>query len=452
MSDIAVMKDFTKGKIAKPLMTFAIPMLIGNTLQQLFSIIDAIIVGRYVGGGALAAVGVSLSIVFFLAAVTIGLTTGAAVLIAQFYGAKQLVKLKKAVSVSIIFLAGLSFVLTAVGIIFAPQLLRILNTDPEIFDDALMYLRIMMSGLIFMVFYNMYTAYMRALGETRRPLYILVFSVILSGVLTVYLVAVLDMGVFGAAISTIFSQFIAAALSYLYARRKMKLLIIEKLSFDSELFWLIIKYGAPAAVQMSAVTLSQMLITRLINEFGQAAMAGITAVSRIDAFATMPVATLSMAMSTFVAQNMGANLEARAIRGFKIMSVYMVACALAISAVLMVFAPQLIALFIDHNDANRAEILSVGQEYLGIMVMFYIVFAILFSFNGFYRGVGDAVIAMVFPVVSLIIRTVFAYALVRLAGMGPEALAWSIPIGWGIGSVLSWVYYKKRRWVGKVAV
>jgi len=445
------MKDFTSGSISKPLMAFAAPMIIGNLFQQLYSIVDAIVVGRYVGGGALAAVGISMNMVMFIVSILIGLTTGASVVISQFFGAKEYDKLKSTVSVSIIFMAGLSVVLTVLGLVFAPHLLRMLNTDPMIFDDALLYMRILMSGIVFPVFYNMYTAYLRALGDSRRPLYILIFTVILSGVLTLYLVIIRGMGVAGAAASTIFSQFVATILCILYARRYVPLLQIKKLTFDYKLFRLIIRYGAPAALQMSIVSLASLFITRLINSFGPAAMAGITAVGRIDQLAIMPVGTLSMAMSTFVAQNMGAGLEDRARKCFRITMVYMLVFAIGISIVLMAFGPELISLFLNQEDINSPEILRIGTSYLNIMVVFYFLFAFLFAFNGFFRGVGDATIAMVFPVVSLTIRTLSAYGMVNFLGMGPEALAWSIPIGWLISSAASCVYYKKRLWVGKVA-
>jgi len=445
------MKDFTEGSISKPLLAFATPMIIGNLFQQLYSIVDAIIVGRFVGGGALAAVGISMNMVMLVVSVLIGLTTGAAVAISQFFGAKQENKLKDTVSVSIILMTGLSVVLTIAGVIFAPQLLRLLNTDPEIFDDALLYMRILMSGVVFPIFYNMYTAYLRALGDSRRPLYILIFTVTLSGVLTLYLVIVRGLGVAGAAASTIFSQFVALVLCYLYVHRYVPLLQIKRLTFDYKLLRLILKYGTPAALQMSFVSLSVLFITGLINTFGPAAMAGITAVSRIDALAIMPISTLGMAMSTFVAQNMGAGKEDRAIKSFRLTMVYMLIFAVCVSALLMAFAPEIISLFLSPGDISSSEILEIGTNYLSIMVMFYFLFAILFAFNGFFRGVGDATIAMVFPVISLSIRTLSAYGMVLFLGMGPEALAWSIPIGWSLSSFSSWIYYRKRLWVGKVA-
>ena len=445
------MNDFTKGSISKQLIAFAVPMLIGNLFQQLYNIADALIVGRFVSGVALAAVGVSMNIAMFFIAALIGLTNGAAIVIAQFFGAKQIDRLKDTVSVSIVFYLVLSVLLSVLGITFAPQLLNMLDVSPYIFDDALTYLRIIMGGMIFPVFYNMYIAYLRALGDTRRPLYILIFTVVLNAGLTLLCVVVLNMGVMGAALSTVFSQMLATVLCYLYIRRFAPLLNVKKLFFDIKLFRTILKYGLPAALQLSFLSLAGLFITRLINYFGPAAMAGITAVTRIDALAIMPIATLGMALSTFVAQNMGAGNEERARKSFRVSLIYMVSFSVAISAILMIFAPQLISLFLNPGDADSAEILRVGQEYLNIMVIFYFLFAILFAYNGFFRGVGDAIIAMVFPVLSLTIRTISAYALVFFVGMGPEALAWSIPIGWGVNCILSVIYYKKRLWAGKLA-
>ena len=445
------MRDLTRGSISKQLVSFAAPMLIGNLFQQLYSIVDALVVGRYVGGGALAAVGVSMGVIGFLTSMLIGLVTGSSIVISQFYGAKQHDRLKSTVSVSIIFLAGLSVLISVLGVVFAPQVLQLLNADPEILDDALTYMRIIMGGMVFSIFYNMQVAYLRALGDTRIPLFILIFTVCLSGALTFYCVIVLEMGVFGAAISTVFAQMIAMLLCYLYTRRRVPLLLVEKLAFDFGLFKTILRYGIPASLQFSFVTFAHLLITRLINSFGYPAMAAITAVGRIDSLAIMPIATISMALSTFVAQNMGADLEDRAKKGMRVAIIYMLAFAVCISIILMSFAPQLISLFLNQGDANSTEILDIGRNYMSIMVIFYFLFAILFGFNGFFRGVGDAVIAMVFPIISLSCRTASAYILVLYVGMGPEALAWSIPIGWGVSGIIAFIYYKKRLWVGKLA-
>jgi len=430
---------------------FAVPMLIGNLFQQMYSVVDMIVVGRFVSGDALAAVGVSMSIVTFIVSVFIGLNTGASILISQFFGAKDFDRLKNTVAVSILVLLCMSAVIMVVATPLSPVLLRLLKTNDDIFEDSVVYLRILMVGIFFPVMYNMYTAYLRALGDSRRPLYILIFATILNVGLDLFFVIILDMGVAGAAIATVIAQTLAAVVCFLYATRYVPLLRVNRLFYDGALARLILKYGTPAALQLSIVSFAQLTITRLINSFGSAAMAGITAATRIDQFAILPIQNISMAMATFVAQNMGADLEGRAQKGFRTALLYMIGCALIMTALLLVFRYQLMALFVDYGDRSAPEILRIGGEYLNIMVIFYFMFAFLFAFNGFLRGVGDAMMAMVFPVISLTTRTVSAYALVGLAGMGPEALSWSIPIGWGVSSFLSWLYYKKRLWVGKVA-
>jgi Na+-driven multidrug efflux pump len=216
------------------------------------------------------------------------------------------------------------------------------------------------------------------------------------------------------------------------------------------MFRAILKYGAPAAIQMSLVSLAMLTVTRLINGFGATAAAGVTAANRIEQFAMMPIMTMSMALSTFVAQNMGAGKEARAISGMRSSALFMVGLSVVLSTVILTFGPQIMSLFLDADDALSPGILGIGVEYLNIISMFYFLFAFLFAFNSFFRGAGDAIIAMVFPVVSLTLRTVSAYMMVGFLDMGPEALAWSIPIGWGITSLASFVYYKRRLWVGKV--
>jgi putative MATE family efflux protein len=443
------LKDFTSGNATRQILLFSLPMLIGNLFQQLYSMADAVVIGRYVGGTALAAVGVAINILFFLLAVLMGLTTGASVIISQFYGARQYDRIERTVSTSIIFFAVLSAVITVLGVAGTPFLLRLLNASPEILDDATLYCRILMTGMVFPIFFNMYTAYLRALGDSRSPLYILIICTLLNIALDLLFVLQFQLGVLGVAVATVITQAAATVLCFLYTRHAVPLLRVTRMELDWELLRAIIKYGFPAALQLSLVTLANLTITRLINSFGTAAMAGITAAAKIDQLAIMPVSTVSMALSTFVAQNLGASREERAKKGFYSSLLLMVAVAVGISGLLILFGPQLISLFLNQDDAYTAEILRVGLEYLNILVAFYFLFAFLFAFNGFYRGAGDAVMAMVFPVGSLTIRTVSAYALVDFAGMGPKALAWSIPIGWGLCSLASWFYYRSRRWAGK---
>ncbi len=444
------MKDFTSGSATRQILLFSIPMLVGNLFQQVYSMADAIVVGRFVGGTALAAVGVAMSVLQFLLSVLIGLTTGASVIIAQLYGARQHDKLRGTVSTSVVFLAGFALLLTALGLVFTPLLLRALNAPPAIFGDAALYMRVIIAGMVFPVFYNMYTAYLRALGDSRNPLFILIFCTLFNIGLDLLFVARFHWGVAGAAVATVIAQAASALLCWLYVRRRVPLLRVGKLVFQREAFRDILRYGTPAALQLSLVSLANLSITRLINSFGEVTMAGVTAATKIDQFATMPVVNLNMALSTFVAQNLGAGLEARAKKGFRSSLVLMLAVSVCISGLLIALGPQLLSQFVNPDDANRAAILETGLGYMNIMVLFYVLFAFLFGFNGFFRGAGDAVIAMVFPVVSLSVRTLSAHLLVHLAGMGAEALAWSIPIGWGLTALASWGYYRGNWWRGKV--
>lgn len=446
------MQDFTKGNITKQILLFSLPMLIGNVFQQLYSMVDAMVVGRYVGGGALGAVGASMPLINFLVGALIGLTTGASVVISQFYGAKEEVQLKRSVSTSAVFLAGLSVVIAAIGVLFTPIFLRWLSTPEDIFDMAVGYLRICLGGMLFPIFYNMYTAYMRALGDSKSPLYILIFSTILNIALDLWFVAGLGWGVDGAAWATILSQAVSCVACVLYANRYVPILKIQKLIFDRKLFGSILRYSIPAAMQISLTSLASLTIMRLVNFFGSLATAGYTAALKLDQFALMPLQNISMATSTFVGQNMGAGQPDRAKRGFRASMLFMIGIGLFVSLFVILFGKGLIGIFVDKADVDTGTIISIGNDYLTVIALFYTLHAIFFAFNGFFRGVGDAVIVMALTIVSLTIRAVFSYLLVSNFDMGPEAVAWSIPIGWGLCSLFAWFYYHKGFWKGKVAV
>jgi Na+-driven multidrug efflux pump len=306
-----------------------------------------------------------------------------------------------------------------------------------------------MIGMIFTIFFNMYTAYLRALGNSKGPLYILMFCTLLNIVLDLSFVLFFGMGIFGVALATVIAQACSALFCFLYTKKYAPLLKVSKLSFDPVLMRMILKFGFPAAIQLSLVSMAQLTITRLINSFGTAAMAGITAASKIDQLATLSVSNFAMALSTFVGQNIGASQEDRARKGLRSAIIFTISLAVVITGFLTVFAPQLVTFFVGEGDAHTSNIILVGKNYLTISVRFYVLFAVLFSFNGFFRGCGDAVMAMAFPVISLALRTISAYMLVNFAGMGSEALAWSVGIGWGLTGLGSILYYKTNKWQGK---
>ncbi len=445
------MQDFTRGPVARQLLKFSLPMLIGNLFQQFYSMADAAVVGRYVGGEALAAVGACMAIFNLLLAVLFGLTTGASVLISQFYGAGQHDALRRTVSTSIVCMGAFGLVLCIGSWLGAPQFLQWLNVPETVFPDALSYLRIGIAGCMFPLFYNMYTAYLRALGDSRYPLYILIFCTALNVGLDLLFVVRFHLGVAGAAYATILSQALSTLWCYLYAKRSMPLLHVSKLVFDGKLCRSLLQYSVPSAVQFSLVSVAGLSIQSLVNGFGAVAMAGFSAALRVDSFAMMPVANLSSAVSTFVGQNMGAGQEARAKRGLYVTLCLSVGLAVATSLLVLLFGQQMIGAFLKPDDPQRAAILQVGTSYLSVIVMFYVLFGVFFSFTGFFRGVGDALIVMILTITSLSLRAVISQLLSRYMGLGVEAIAWSIPIGWGLCSAFSWLYYKRRWWAGKLA-
>ncbi len=446
------MNNFTKGNVTKQIILFSLPLLLGNIFQQAYNMVDAIIVGRFVGADALASVGVSSQVISFLLSIIMGLAVGASVAISQFYGAEQNDNLKRTVSTSIISLTVLVAIVSTIGYIFAPFFLTLLKTPLTIFDDAISFLRIMMIGLIFILFYNLFAAYLRALGDSRNPLFFLIIASVLNVILDILFVAYFGFGVNGAAIATVISQGLSALLCFLYIRKNVPLLNIRKkdLKFDYKLFLITLKYSIPAAIQYSIVSLASLTIQRLVNSFGENTIAGFTAATKIDSFATMPVASISMAISTFVAQNMGANQMDRAKKGFHKALLLSLGYGIAISIIAIIFGRELIGIFV--TGETIPEVLKVGTGYLAIMAMFYFLFAIFFSFNGFFRGAGDAVVVMALTIISLTIRSFMAHLLVYKFNFGPNAVAWSIPIGWGFCCILCFLYYKFNLWKGKIAI
>ena len=445
-------QDFTRGNATRQIIGFSLPMLVGNLFQQFYSIADAMIVGRLVSGDALAAVGASMPLQMFFLGGLIGLTTGASVVISQLFGAHDEERLKRAVSTSILFLTFFGLILSVIGVVFAPQLMRLLSTPQEVFDDAVIFFRIGMAGTLFQMVYNVYSAYLRALGDAKTPLWFLLISILLNLILVLLFVAAFHMGVAGAALATVLAQFLAGLACYVYASKRVPLLRVTKWIFDRELLSIVLRYSLPAAVQFSLTSLASLTIIRGVNSFGARGGAGYAAATRIDQFATMPLSNVSMAISTFVGQNMGAGLESRAKQGLKSGLISMMVVGVVISALALFLGRWLIGQFVDPMDAHFTEIVSVGVNYLSVIALFYILFSVFFAFNGFFRGVGDAVVVMALTITSLTIRAVSAYLLVDFAGMGPEAVAWSIPIGWGLCSLFAWFYYQRRFWAGKTIV
>lgn len=439
------MIDMTKGGTVRLILVFTIPMFIGSVFQQLYNVTDSIIVGRFLGKEALAAVGASFPIMFLLIALTMGTTMGITVLISQNYGAKNFEKVKVCIETAYIFLVIMAVLVTATGLILDEFILRLLKTPPEIFDNAKLYINILFGGLILMFGYNSISAILRGLGDSRTPLVLLIISAFTNIGLDLLFIIVFKWGVWGAAFATVLAQGLSFLGGIVYLQRINPLFKVNylKLRFDRDIFINSIKIGLPTGVQQMMVAAGMMALTRIVNHFGTDAIAAFTAAGRIDSFAMMPAMNLSMAMSTFVGQNIGAGKHDRVKSAIKTGMLMSLAIACVISIVVITFSYPLLKLF-----TNDPTVVSIGHDYLLIVGGFYITFMMMFIFNGALRGAGDTLIPMFITLCSLwLIRVpVSAFLSTRI---GTDGIWWGIPIAWVFGALFSGLYFASGRWKKK---
>lgn len=443
-----MLKDMTKGSAGKLIFAFAMPMLIGNIFQQLYNMVDSIVVGRYVGSEALAAVGTSFPIIFLLVSLVNGLTNGSGIIISQFFGANQPDKVRKAASTALIFQTVGGIALSLVGIALARPFLELLRTPAEIIDASATYMRIYFYGLIFMFTYNTLASILRALGDSRTPLYFLIVAAVINTVLDVLFVAKLGWGVAGVAWATLIAQAISSLLCLVFVYRRVPLLALkrEELIFDREIFSMMLRVGIPSALQQSVVSVGFMSVQGLINSHGAVTMAAYTAASRLDSLATMPVQNFGMALATYTGQNIGADQIDRVRQGLRATLLMVAAMCVVASLVVFLVGAQLIQIFI---SAEETEVISRGVDYLRIVAVFYISFSMMSIMNGLLRGAGDTTVTMITSFVDLGTRVVLAYWLASMPAFGYKGIWWAKPIGWTVSAVIPTVRYLSGAWKDK---
>ena len=444
--------DFLTGNPGRVVLVFAIPMLIGNIFQQLYSTVDTIIVGNFVGKNAVAAVGGTFSIQFLVLSLAMGFTTGMSVVISQLYGAKDYIRLKRAFSTSAIFSIALSFVLGIVGIlVINPLLTYMLQTPAEIYEGSYIYLFITFAGYPFTLLYNMYAAVLRAVGDSKTPLYFLIIAAITNIILDLVFVVMFDMGVAGVAIATMIAQAFSCVCCHIYVGRKYEIfkLTKETLVFDTELLKGIIRYGVPSAIQQSVLSLNFMVVQRFVNFFGADMTAAFSVVNKIENFVTMPQMNLAMALSMFAGQNIGAGEEERAKQGVKDVLKMQTAFWLVILFVLPMIAGGLIHLFGMGDDAH---VMSIGVQAIKLCSKLYILFGFMQTFSNFLRGVGDAKYSMVTTICMILIRLPFTYLLVHIVQYGEMSIWLGMGMGWLTVMTMNIVRYYRGGWRGKAFV
>ncbi len=444
------MKDLTTGDETRQLIWFAVPMLLGNVFQQFYNMVDSFVVGRFIGTDALAAVGTSFPIIFFMLALILGVTMGSTVLISQFFGARDMESLQKVVTTSYIFLFVAGSIMSVVGVLAAPFILKAMAVPPEVLPEATSYLRIIFGGMLATFGYNGVAAMLRGLGDSKTPLYILIAATLLNVVLDLVFVVVFHWGVAGAAWATIISQGLSfiGALIVLDTRNKYVRLDFRRLVWDKPIFRQMLRIGLPTGLQQTLVSLGMMVLSRIVNEYGPLTMAAYTAAARIDSIAAMPAMNLSQAVTTFTGQNMGAGKAERVKRGHLSAIVVSTVISLVIGVLVVVFGKQLMSIF-----TTDPQVIAIGYEYFLIVGFFYTIFGVMFINNGVMRGAGDVFIPMINTLLALwIVRVPCALLFTKVFGMGSAGIWWSIPAGWMVGFIFSTWYYLSGKWKTKTIV
>ena len=443
---IVLITDMTEGKPGRMLWRFSIPMLASVMFQQFYNIADSVIAGRYAGEDALAAVGASYPITLIVMAVAVGCNVGCSVVVSQLFGEKDMTQLKTAVTTALFAVAGLSLLLTALGLGLSMPMMRALNTPANIFDDGALYLGIYIGGLPFLFLYNVCTGVFTALGDSRTPLYFLIGSSLGNIALDLWFVIAFDMGVVGVAWATFLAQGVSSVLALLALARAVHSIPTDEKPkrFSLPMLGRLSRMAVPSILQQSFVSVGNLFIQSLINGYGSAVIAGYSAAIKLNTFALTCFNTLGNGLSNFTAQNVGAGLTARVKKGFLAGVVMAVCVAAPFVALYLGWGDGMIRLFLPAGADSGATALAVGRRFLLLISPFYPMIAVKLMGDAVLRGAGAVGYFMITTFTDLVLRVVLSYLF--SPALGTDGIWFSWPIGWGIAAVLSCVFYFSGVW------
>ena len=436
--------SLTEGSIWKAMLLFALPVFLGNVFQQLYNAFDAWCVGNYIGDDALAAVSSSGSLIFMMVSFFNGVAMGAGVVIARAFGARQYDTMRKAIHTAIAFGLVTGAILTVAGVALTPTILRWMGTPAEVLPQSIEYFRYYFCGAIFTVMYNIFVGILHAVGDSRHPLYYLIFAAFVNVVLDMVFVAGLRLGVGSAAIATTISQGVSAFLCLVHLLRvdapyRVRL---KEIRFHKDSLVQIVRYGLPSGVQNSVIALANVFVQSNINSFGKAAMAGCGSYSKLEGFAFLPVTCFTQALSTFVGQNLGAGKHDRVKKGVAFGVICSCSMAGLISAVSYAFAPQLIGFFSETQEA-----IDFGTAHMRTICPFFFLLAFSHCIAGVMRGAGKASVPM-FTMLGCwcIFRVTYISVAVRYVNQ-LTTVSWAYPITWTLSSIVFLIYFLKGNWI-----
>ncbi len=427
----------------KALIWFAFPIILGNFFQQTYTMIDSVIVGRYVSQNALAAVGASYSLTNIFISIATGGGMGASIVVSRYFGSKDYKKMKTAVYTALIFFLSASLLLSCFGLLFSKKIMLLLNTPSDILNAALSYLNIYFMGLPFLFMYNVLSSMFNALGKSRIPLCFLIFSSIFNIVLDIFMVRQLNMGIAGVAWATLIAQGISAILSFFTLRSELKKMKSENpCVIDFTELSSMVKIAIPSVLQQSTISIGMILVQSVINVFGAEVVAGFSAAMRIESLCIVPMLGIGNAISSYTAQNIGASQEERVIMGYHVANKLVIFCGMLILIILELFHEPIIFSFMGKEGTPLA--LSIGNSYLKFMGFFFFLIGFKVSVDGLLRGAGDMKMFTIANIANLFIRVLVAKIFAPRFGV---FMIWTaVPFGWFVNWLISFLQYRTEKW------
>ena len=442
--------DMTVGSPTKHILFFALPLLIGNVFQQLYNMVDSIIVGNYVGANALAAVGTCGSMGFFCFSLSAGLSIGIGIVVSQFFGAKNEKMVRLTIGSSIFILTAASLIISILGYVLAPYALKLLNCPPSIMPESIIYMRTTMFGLIFVAYYNGVASILRALGDSKSPLYFLILSSIINLVLDLVFVLACGWGVFGVALATCISQAASAITSMIYAWKKVEYFRLSKEEFrpNGRIIKSSLKIGIPVALQNCLISISMMVLQGIVNTFGETVMAAYTIVMRVEQLVQQPYSSVAAAITNFSGQNLGAGQMERVKKGFHRGTVMVLIFSLLMIPLFWIFGNNIIGFFVD----NEADVIAIGSKALRITSICYFMLGMIYVPRAVLNGCGDSGFAMINGITEIAGRIGFAPLLTRIPALGFWGIWVTTGITWTITALVCVLRYKSGIWKRKGVV
>ncbi len=435
-------KDLTQGNVTRNMLLFAGPMILGNLLQQFYNIADSLIVGRFLGPDALAAVGSAYTLMTFLTSILIGMCMGSGALFSYYFGKKEETKMKDCMRLSFLLTGGATLLLNVLVMLFCDPILRLLQVPAELLEMMHTYVWIIFMGLIFVFFYNYFTYLLRAVGNSVVPLYFLGATALLNVVLDIVFVVACKWGIAGAAAATVIAQALSGMglMAYTWMKEPNLRFDLRRFSFSKDTAGVeILRFAFSSSIQQSVMNFGILMIQGLVNSFGAQVMAAFAAAVKIDSFAYMPAQEFGNAFSLFISQNHGAGENARVRQGMKSAVRVSMAFCVAISLLVFVLAPYLMLLFI---DPAKTAIIAIGAGYLRVEGAFYCGIGVLFLLYGYYRGINRPEMSLVLTIISLGTRVILAYVLAPIPQIGVTGIWSAIPIGWVLADITGILYLK----------